>query len=101
MGVIGASPAVEFWRILLAYLIVAVEVLLFLALSVIVGVVFGFLAELAVQWRDPTLLRRLVLWVMVVILALLTAVAWVAPLVLICGCQAYIYRAIVQKPTVH
>ena len=35
-----------------------------------------------------------VLWVLVAVLALLTAVAWVAPLVLICGCQAYAYRAI-------
>lgn len=84
----------RYWRILLAYLIVAVEVLAFLAVSVFVGILFGFLAEAAIQWRDPTLLRRLVLWVMVVVLALLTAVAWVAPLVLICGCQAYVYRAI-------
>jgi len=46
------------------------------------------------RWNDPTLLRRVVLWLLVAILAILTAVVWVVPLTLICGCQAYAYRAI-------
>lgn len=82
------------WRLLLSYVIVGIEVLLFLLASVVVGLVFGALTEATIHWHDPTLLRRVVLWVLVAILAILTAIVWVVPLTLICGCQAYAYRAI-------
>jgi len=84
----------RYWRLLLSYVIVAVEVLVFLLASVVVGLVFGALAEATIHWRDPTLLRRAALWLLVAILAILTAIVWVVPLTLICGCQAYAYRAI-------
>lgn len=84
----------RYWRLLLSYVIVAVEVLLFLLASVVVGLVFGALAEATIHWRDPSLLRRVALWLLVAILAILTAIVWVVPLTLICGCQAYAYRAI-------
>ena len=84
----------RYWRVLLSYVIVALEVLVFLLISVVVGLVFGALTEAAIRWNDPTLLRRVVLWVLVAILAILTAIVWVVPLTLICGCQAYAYRAI-------
>lgn len=81
-------------RLLGGYLLVALEVLAFLAVSTVVGLVFGALVEAAVHWPDPTLVRRVVLWVLVVILAILLAVAWVVPLILVCACQAFVYRAI-------
>jgi hypothetical protein len=84
----------HYWRLLLSYILVAIEVLAFLLISVLVGLVFGALTEAAVQWRDPSLLRRVVLWMLVAILAVLTAIVWVIPLTLICGCQAYAYRAV-------
>jgi hypothetical protein len=84
----------RYWRLLLGYVLVALEVLAFLILSVVVGVVFGALTEAVIKWQDPTLLRRVVLWALVAVLAVLTAVVWVVPLTLICGCQAYAYRTI-------
>ena len=84
----------RYWAVLLSYIIVAVEVLVFLLISVVVGLVFGTLAEAVIRWNDPTLLRRVVLWLLVAILAIFTAIVWVVPLTLICGCQAYAYRAI-------
>jgi hypothetical protein len=87
----------RFWRMLAAYALVALEVLLFLFTSVIVGLIFGWLAEVVVHWNDPTLLRRAVLWLLVAVLAVLTAVVWVVPLILIGACQAFIYRAIAAE----
>jgi hypothetical protein len=84
----------RYWRLLASYVLVALEVLAFLLLSAIVGLVFGVVAETAEKWHDPTLIRSIVLWALVPVLAILTAIVWVVPLTLICGCQAYAYRAI-------
>ena len=84
----------RFWRLLLSYVLVALEVLAFLIISAVVGLLFGALAEAVIHWNDPGLVRRVVLWSLVPILAVLTAVVWVVPLILICGCQAYAYRVI-------
>ncbi len=100
-GVYWGFTRGSYWRLLAAYLMVALQVLAFLFASAVVGLVFGTLTEAAIHWHDPTLLRRALLWVLVVILALLTAVVWVVPLILVCATQAYAYRAIAQKPTVH
>jgi hypothetical protein len=89
----------RYWRLLASYALVALEVLAFLLLSVIVGLVFGTLTEAVINWHDPGLLRRIVLWVLVPILAILTAIVWVVPLILICGCQAYAYRTIAAART--
>jgi hypothetical protein len=92
----------RYWRLLASYLIVAAEVVAFIGLSIVVGVVFGFLADSVIHWQGPTLARRAALWLLVSILAILTAVAWVVPLTLVCACQAYAYRAIAaQAPTLH
>jgi hypothetical protein len=87
------------WRLLFSYIIVGVEVLVFLLASVLVGLVFGALTEATLHWHDPTLLRRAALWVLVATLAILTATVWVIPLTLICGCQAYAYRSIADSRT--
>jgi hypothetical protein len=88
----------HFWKLLLAYLLVVAEVFAFLGLSVIVVAVFGWLTEVVVGWPHD-LKRTVALWALVVILAVLTAVAWVVPLILVCGTQAHAYRAIVQERT--
>ena len=58
----------RFWRMLLAYAIVAGEVLLFLAVSVVIGLIFGFLAEAANHWHGGGLMRRVALWLLVPVL---------------------------------
>ena len=83
-----------YWRLLAGYVVVFAEVLAFLAVSVLAGMIFGAFAAAALEWRDAGLLRPIALWTLVAVLAALTAVAWVAPAVLICGFQAYAYRAI-------
>jgi len=85
----------HFWRLLGGYLIVVLEIALFLALFALVGLMFGLLADAALAWRGPALARRGLLLALVPAAALLGAVLLVAPSTLICACQAYAYRAIV------
>jgi hypothetical protein len=89
----------RYWRLLGGYVLVALEVLAFLLVSVIVGLVFGALTEAVATWQGGGLLRRALLWLLVPVLALLTSIVWVVPLTLICGAQAYAYRAIVAART--
>ena len=84
----------RFWRTLLSYALVALELLAFLAATVVVAFVFGWLAEQAIGWQGGGLLRRVALWVLVPVGALLIGAGWVVPIILTSGCQAYIYRAI-------
>lgn len=87
----------HYWKLLLSYLLVVLEVFAFLALSLIAVAAFGWLAEAVLQWHGAGLMRNAALWALVVILAVLTAISWVVPLILVCGCQAYAYRAIVAE----
>jgi hypothetical protein len=82
------------WRLLLSYIVVALEVLAFVILSLVVALVLGALSEAVLSWNDPTLVRRIVLLALAATWAIYSAVAAVIPLTLICGCQAYAYRAI-------
>ncbi len=82
------------WRLLLSYLMVVLEVLAFVIASLVVGVVLGAMTEAILSWKDPTLVRRIVLLVLAATWAIYGAVAAVVPLTLICGCQAHAYRAI-------
>jgi hypothetical protein len=84
----------RYWRVLLSYVILALELLVFILISGVVGLLFGLSAEAAKAWHDTGLLRSAVLWMLVLIGVILIATAWVVPLTLICGCQAYAYRAI-------
>jgi hypothetical protein len=87
----------HYWKLLASYLLVVLEVFAFLALSLIAVAAFGWLAEAVIRGHGAGLMRNAALWALVVILALLTAIAWVVPLILVCGCQAYAYRAIVAE----
>ena len=89
----------HYWKLLASYLLVVLEVFAFLAISLIAVAAFGWLAETVIGWRGAGLMRNAALWALVVILALLTAISWVVPLILVCGCQAYAYRAIVDERT--
>ena len=86
----------HYWKLLLSYLLVVLEVFAFLALSLVAVVIFGWLGEVVSGWRH-TFVRAVLLWALVAIVALLAAVLFVAPLILVCGCQAYAYRAIVDE----
>jgi hypothetical protein len=87
----------HYWKLLLGYVLVVLEVFAFLLVSLAVLAAFGALAEAAIQWRGGGLTRSVALWVLVVVLAILTAVVFVFPIILVCGCQAYAYRAIVDE----
>lgn len=82
------------WQLLLSYIVVALEVLAFVILSLVVALLLGALSEAVLSWNDPTLVRRIVLLALAAMWAIYSAVAAVIPLTLICGCQAYAYRAI-------
>jgi hypothetical protein len=84
----------HYWRLLWSYILVALEVLLFLIVSLVVGSLFEKLVQAVGDWRDGGLFRRSLLWLFVPTAALLFSILWVVPLTLVCGCQAYAYRAI-------
>ena len=70
------------------------EIIGFLVMFAILGWVVGVATALAIDWRGPDLARRLILLGLVPVLALMGAALLVGPSVLICGCQAYVYKAI-------
>jgi hypothetical protein len=82
------------WSLLLSYLVVVLEVLAFVTASLVVGLVLGALSASILSWNDPTIVRRVILLALAAMWAIYGAVAAVIPLTLICGCQAYAYRAI-------
>ena len=88
----------RFWRLLGAYALVALEIALFFVLFAIVGLLAEPLFNFVVMhWHGPQVLRLIViLGVLVPIAAISSGVAFVGPSILICGCQAYAYRAIAQ-----
>ncbi|MFI4936442.1 MAG: hypothetical protein ACHP7N_17675 [Caulobacterales bacterium] len=84
----------RYWRLLAAYLIVFLELVVFLVVFALISLVFGALAEGAPTWHGPDLARRLLILALVPFVAILGAVLLVVPSTLICACQAYVYRAI-------
>jgi len=83
------------WALFLSYLIVVGEILIVaLALFVVGGWMLQALMETAHAWTGPRVLRRIILLGLATLLAIQVAAFWVALSVLICGCQAFAYRAI-------
>jgi hypothetical protein len=95
IGVYWGLTRGRFWRLLAAYLLVVLEIVAFLLAFAVVGWVVGMAIAAALAWHGPDLVRRLLLLALVPVVAVMSAVLLVAPSVLICGCQAYAYRAIV------
>jgi uncharacterized membrane protein len=89
----------HYWKLLLSYLLVVLEVFAFLAVSFLILAALYGLAESTIQWRGGGLGRSAVLWLLVVVVAVVTAIVFVFPIILVCGCQAYAYRAIVRERT--
>ncbi|HWF77328.1 MAG TPA: hypothetical protein VN694_09150 [Caulobacteraceae bacterium] len=87
----------HYWKLLFSYVLVALEVFAFLAVALTAVAALGWLAETVIQWRGGGLTRNAALWALVVILALSFAILFVVPLILVCGCQSYAYRAIVDE----
>jgi hypothetical protein len=87
----------HYWKLLASYLLVVLEVFAFLAISLPVLAISGGLADAATQWHGGGLARSAALWLLVVVIALVTAVVFVVPIVLVCGCQAFAYRAILDE----
>ena len=84
----------QFWRLLASYLLVFLEVAIFLVVFAVVGLALGATINAVTLWRGPDLLRRVLLLAMVPPAAILGAALLVAPATLICACQAFAYRAI-------
>ena len=84
----------RYWRLLGGYSLVALEVLAFLAVSLLIGGAFTAFAESVAHWQGGGLFKRVLLWALVPTAAILFGIFWVAPLTLICGAQAYAYRMI-------
>ncbi len=84
----------NFWRIFASYLVVVIEIIGFLLVLAIVGWAVGIATAVILDWHGPDLARRLLLLGLVPVLALMGAALLVGPSVLICGCQAYLYRTI-------
>ncbi|HEY1752666.1 MAG TPA: hypothetical protein VGG29_15520 [Caulobacteraceae bacterium] len=88
----------SFWRLLASYLLVVLEIVVFLVIFALFGWVVGVVTELAIGWQGPDLARRLLLLTLVPVLAVMGAALLVGPSILICGAQAYAYRAIRGSP---
>jgi len=84
----------KFWRLLASYLLVFLELALFLIVFALIGLVLGVTISAVMAWRGPDLVRRGALLALVPVAAVLGASLLVAPATLICACQAYAYRAI-------
>jgi hypothetical protein len=82
------------WRLLGCYLLVFLELAVFLVVFAVVGLAFGLTISAAMAWRGPDLARRLLLLALVPFAAILGAALLVVPTTLICACQAFAYRAI-------
>ncbi|HEY1425647.1 MAG TPA: hypothetical protein VGF50_03150 [Caulobacteraceae bacterium] len=86
----------HFWKLLLTYLLVVGEVFAFAAIAgAALGAAFVLAADVS-GWPN-SIVRSVALWTLVVIVALLTALFFVVPLILVCGTQANAYRAIVAE----
>jgi len=86
----------HFWRLLASYLLVFLEVALFLMVFAVFGLVLGATAEAVMNWRGPDLARRALLLALVPLAAILGAALLAIPATLISACQAFAYRAIAQ-----
>ena len=84
----------QFWRLLASYLLVFLELAVFLIVFAVIGLVLGATISAVTNWSGPDLLRRILLLAMVPPAAVLGAALLVAPATLICACQAFAYRAI-------
>jgi hypothetical protein len=84
----------HFWSLLLSYLIVVVEICVFLLALGLVVLVFGWIGASIGAPHGLDLLKRASLLGLVLVAAVLSAVFFVAPLILVCACQASAYRAI-------
>jgi len=84
-----------FWRLLGAYALVVLEVAIFFVAFVVIGLIAEPAFAAVLSWQGPRVLRLVViLGILVPIAAVSSGVAFVVPSALICGCQAYAYRAI-------
>jgi len=85
----------KFWRLLGAYALVGLEVAVFFTAFVLVGAGAEPLFAGILAWQGARAARLvLILGLLVPIAAVSSGVAFVIPSVLVCGCQAYAYRAI-------
>ena len=86
----------HFWRLLGSYLLVFLEVALFLMVFAVFGLALGATAAAVMGWRGPDLARRALLLALVPAAAILGAALLAVPATLISACQAFAYRAIAQ-----
>ncbi|MBV8593763.1 MAG: hypothetical protein JOZ27_05640 [Caulobacteraceae bacterium] len=84
----------RFWRLLASYVVVALEIIAFLILLGVVAMVFAAASNFIGAPHGLDLVRRGLLFGLVVVAALVGALLFVVPLTLLCACQAKAYREI-------
>ncbi|HEY5106939.1 MAG TPA: hypothetical protein VII73_09240 [Caulobacteraceae bacterium] len=87
-----------FWRLLGGYLIVFVQIGAFLVMVGLVALLFGWAAMSVGSPHGVDLGRRALLLGLAAVAALLSAIVFVVPLIIISAAQAYAFRAIAADP---
>jgi hypothetical protein len=85
----------RFWRVLGAYVVVGLEIVVFFLAFGVVGLLVEPMFAAVLGWHGPHLVRVIaILGLLVPFAAISSGVVFVVPTILICGCQAYAYQAI-------
>jgi len=87
-----------FWRLLGSYVIVFVEIVAFILGLALVAVLSGWVATAVGAPHGMDAARRAALLGLALLAALMSAIFFVVPSVIVFACQAFAYRAIVSRP---
>jgi hypothetical protein len=88
----------HFWRLLASYAIVFVEIALVIVALALAALLSGWLAAAMGPPHGVDVARRAALLVLALAAALMSAVFFVVPSVIVGACQASAYRAIISRP---
>ncbi len=88
----------RFWPLAASYAIVFVEIVVFVAALAAAAVLSSWAAAAVGTPHGVDAARRAILLVLALVAALMSAVFFVVPTVIVCACQAFAYRAIVSRP---
>ena len=88
----------HFWPLLASYLIVFLQVVAFVLALALAAVLSGWVATAVGVPHGVDLARRAILLGLALVAALMSAIFFVVPSVIVFACQAYAYRAIISRP---
>ena len=88
----------HFWRLLASYAIVFVEIVAFVLGLALMAVLSGWVAQAVGTPHGVDAARRAALLGLALVAALMSAIFFVVPSVIVFACQAFAYRAIISRP---